>query len=104
MYFVRHISYYIEGAFLLANCLKEKLQSASDNDRQVARTFAATLLCIVYKLERVASSDEDPRKQMDSLCMYIKEFLKSWIMRLSEIDGSVFANEKFSDHELKVTM
>lgn len=71
------------------NSLKEKLQSASDNDRQVVRTFAATLLCIVYKLRRTTGS-EDPKEQMENLCVCIIDFLKSWIVKLSVIGGSVF--------------
>ena len=96
----------MEGADLVLNSLKEKLQSTSDNDRQVARTFAATLLCIVYKLEKMSSS-EDPKEQMESLCVSIMDFLKSWIVKLSVIGGSVFggtvsSNNK-SDMELDVS-
>lgn len=104
MHSVRHEC--IEGAFLLAICLKEKLQSASDNDRQVVRTFAATLLCIVYKLGRTTGS-EDPRKQMDSLCVFIIDFLRSWIVKSSVIGGSVFgasvSNNNKSDIEVDVS-
>lgn len=88
------------------NSLKEKLQSASDNDRQVARTFAASLLCIVYKLGRVTGSEE-PRRQMDSLCVCIMDFLRSWIVKLSVIGGSVFggtvSSSSKSDMELDVS-
>ena len=80
------------------NSLKEKLQSTSDNDRQVARTFAATLLCIVYKVEKMSSS-EDPRKLMESICVYIMEFLKSWIVKLSVIGGSVFGGTVSSNNK-----
>ena len=80
------------------NSFKEKLQSASDNDRQVARTFAATLLCIVYKLEKMSSS-KDPRNQMESLCVYIIDFLRSWIVKLSVIGGSVFGGTVSSNNK-----